>query len=157
AGTAQSAAPNAGYVLTNAAPTTVTLPTTANAGDLVRVLGTGAGGWQVQTSGSQSLLGANAFGPAGATWTAREGIRLWQAVASSTDGSKLVAVVSGGPIYTSTDSGVSWTAQNSGSRNWQSVASSANGSKLVAVEILGQIYTSTDSGTNWTAQVNAGS
>jgi diaminopimelate decarboxylase len=36
---------NAGYVLTNDTLTTVTLPTTASPGDLVRVLGTGAGGW----------------------------------------------------------------------------------------------------------------
>src|SRR5439155_1705734 len=35
AGTTQSAAANTGYVLTNAAQTTVTLPTTASAGDLV--------------------------------------------------------------------------------------------------------------------------
>ena len=153
AGTTQNAAANAGYVLTNAAQTTVTLPTTASAGDLVRVLGTGAGGWQVQAGGSQSLLGGNPYGPAGVTWTARENSRSWQAVASSADGSKLVAGVYGGQIYISTDSGVNWTAHDS-SRYWRAVASSADGSKLVAVVFDGQIFTSIDSGTNWTAREN---
>jgi photosystem II stability/assembly factor-like uncharacterized protein len=45
-------------------------------------------------------------------------------------------------IYTSTDSGATWTARDS-SRSWYSVASSADGTKLVAVEQGGQIYTST--------------
>jgi hypothetical protein len=50
-------------------------------------------------------------------------------------------VVNGGKIYTSTDSGVTWTPRDS-SRNWWAVASSADGSKLVAVVDGGQIYTS---------------
>ena len=39
----------------------------------------------------------------GATWTARTsaGSRSWYGVASSSDGTKLVAVVDGGYIYTS--------------------------------------------------------
>jgi hypothetical protein len=57
---------------------------------------------------------------------------MWNSVASSTDGTKLVAGVMGGQIYTSTDSGVSWTACES-VRVWQSVASSGDGTKLVAV------------------------
>ena len=41
---------------------------------------------------------------------------------------KLAAVVAGGLIYTSTDSGVTWTEQPSaGSRNWYSIASSSDG------------------------------
>src|ERR1035437_8076372 len=35
--------------------------------------------------------------------------------------------VGSGPIYTSTDSGVTWTAQNSVTAGWTSVASSADG------------------------------
>ncbi len=88
---------------------------------------------------------------AGVNWTARENSRWWPSVASSADGTKLVAVENSGQIYTSTDSGTNWTAYES-SRQWQSVASSADGTKLVAVENGGQIYTSTDSGTNWTAR-----
>jgi hypothetical protein len=71
--------------------------------------------------------------PAGVTWTARESSRSWYAIASSADGTKLAAVVYGGQIYTSTDSGVTWTAQASGSRTWTSIASSEDGTKLAAV------------------------
>ena len=79
----------------------------------------------------------------GRTWTPRESSRIWFSVASSADGTKLVAVVNGGQIYTSTDSGVSWTPRES-NRDWISVASSADGGKLVAVAGFdGQIYTST--------------
>jgi len=85
------------------------------------------------------------------------GTRGWISVASSADGVKLVAAVNGGQVYTSTDSGVTWTPRDS-SRNWQSVASSSNGVKLVAVvghnnagtDSGGRIYTSTDSGATWT-------
>jgi photosystem II stability/assembly factor-like uncharacterized protein len=77
------------------------------------------------------------------TWTAQNsGSRNWGVLASSADGSKLVAGVYGGQIYTSADSGTNWTAQG-GSQNWQAVASSADGTKLVACVYGGQIYTST--------------
>ena len=33
----------------------------------------------------------------------------WQSIASSSDGSELAAVVADGYMYTSTDSGASWT------------------------------------------------
>ncbi|PAW84588.1 MAG: hypothetical protein B9S33_11330 [Pedosphaera sp. Tous-C6FEB] len=90
---------------------------------------------------------------AGETWTARDNNRRRTAIASSTDGSKLVATdYPSGQLYTSTDSGVSWTARES-NRAWLGVASSADGSKLVAVDNSpGRIYTSTDGGTNWTAR-----
>jgi hypothetical protein len=42
-------------------------------------------------------------------WTPRESNRKWYSVTSSSNGSKLVAVVNGGLIYISTDSGVTWT------------------------------------------------
>ena len=70
--------------------------------------------------------------------------RYWSSVASSADGTKLVATVGytiytasqPGAIYTSTDSGVTWTPHTSAAPflnlNWSSVASSADGTKLVA-------------------------
>ena len=64
----------------------------------------------------------------------RESNRYWRSVASSADGTRLVAVATGGQIYTSTDSGTNWTARES-NRYWWSVASSADGTKLVAVVI----------------------
>ena len=92
----------------------------------------------------------------------------WTSVASSADGTKLVAVsynqlqsypFVGGAIYISMDSGITWTGR-SGARNgdegWVSVASSADGTRLVAASDWwdgtvwnGTIYTSTNSGTAW--------
>jgi len=60
--------------------------------------------------------------PAGEIWTPRETGRMWTSVASSADGTKLVATATGGQIYTSTDSGVTWIPHDI-NRNWQSVAS----------------------------------
>ncbi|MBI5775646.1 MAG: hypothetical protein HZA89_18155, partial [Verrucomicrobia bacterium] len=98
----------------------------------------------------------------GTTWIARETSRYWYAVASSADGTKLVALDyygsgGGGRIYTSTNSGVTWTPRES-NRYWVSVASSADGTKLVAVEdgygTGGFIYTSTDSGATWAVRAS---
>ncbi len=89
----------------------------------------------------------------GQTWTQRaaSGGRLWQSVASSSDGSKLVAVAYNDNLYTSSDSGVTWTPRDS-VRYWTAVASSADGSKLVAAAhgAGGQLFTSTNSGATWT-------
>ena len=74
------------------------------------------------------------------TWTARESARSWRAIASSSDGTKLAAVVVGGQIYTSTDSGVTWIARES-TRDWRGITSSSDGTKLAAVAYGGQIYT----------------
>jgi hypothetical protein len=173
--TTVTASVNNAYLLVNDATTAVALPGTASAGDVVRISGTGAGGWVAQaftwtareTNRSWSAIAASADGTklvasvyngqlytstdSGVSWTARETNRLWWAVASSADGAKLAAAVNGGQIYTSTNSGVTWTARES-SRNWYAVASSADGAKLVAVVNGGQIYTSTNPGVPWTAR-----
>src|SRR5215831_11463906 len=136
-GTSQQAQPNTGYLLTNDTQVTLTLPPSLNVGDVVRVSGSGAGGWKIAQNAGQSTL----IKPPQSTWTPRDNDRDWQAIASSADGSKLVAVVSYGQIYTSTDAGMTWTPHES-SRNWYSVASSADGTKLVTCEEgAGQIYT----------------
>ena len=70
-------------------------------------------------------------------------------LASNSDGTKLVATVNGGQIYTSIDSGATWTARDV-DRAWSSVASSSDGAKLVATVNGGKIYTSIDSGASWT-------
>ena len=88
---------------------------------------------------------------AGAIWTARDGSRSWYGVASSADGTKLIAAAQGGQLYTSADSGMTWTARES-TRNWFGVASSADGTNLIAGTIGGQLYTSIDSGVTWTAR-----
>jgi len=47
-------------------------------------------------------------GDSGVTWTQTGSKQAWTSVASSADGTKLVAVASLGHIYTSGDSGVTW-------------------------------------------------
>ena len=80
----------------------------------------------------------------------------WSSVAMSADGSRLVAVISGGGIYTSTNSGNNWVSNNAPVANWVSVASSADGSKLAALISGGEIYTSTNSGGTWTSSFTTG-
>ena len=89
---------------------------------------------------------------AGESWLPRESVRLWQDIASSDDGNRLVAVVSGGQIYTSQDSGTNWTPRDS-NRDWVAVASSADGTRLVAAATIdskrGSVFTSSDAGVTW--------
>jgi hypothetical protein len=85
----------------------------------------------------------------------------WSAITSSIDGANLAATVNGGTIYTSSDSGVSWTARTDGvnpsnglpaTANWVSIASSGDGAKLAAIAATpnGGVWTSSNSGSTWT-------
>ena len=147
AGTSQQAQTNNGYVANSAALVTITLPASPAIGAIVRVSGAGAGGWKIAQNAGQSIIGAN-LGLVGTTWTPRASTLNWRCLASSSDGTKLVAGADNGNIYTSTDSGATWTAHDS-PRQWYSVASSADGTKLVAGVNNGLLYTSTDSGATW--------
>ena len=91
--------------------------------------------------------------------TVNGGYGTWRSIASSSDGTKLVAAKSGGGnVYTSSDSGATWTLQSdAGSGNWWAVASNSDGTKLVAAQYGGKLATSTDSGAHWTTQSAAGS
>jgi hypothetical protein len=142
-----TAQPNIGYICTNdTAPMTITLPSSPAVGDVYKAAAVGAGGWKILQNANQMIAAGNLSDSIGESWTARDSIRAWSAVASSADGTKLVATVKGGAGYTSTNSGVIWTSL-SGNANWSSVASSADGTKLVAGEgdisgTTGYIYTS---------------
>jgi hypothetical protein len=86
----------------------------------------------------------------------------WTAVALSADGVKAVAVNAGpaygqgvpGGIYTSTNSGMTWSETLAPSNTWSCVASSADGT-ILAAAILGSslprvpVYVSTNSGATW--------
>jgi photosystem II stability/assembly factor-like uncharacterized protein len=66
---------------------------------------------------------------------------LWRSITSSSDGTKLAAVVLFGYIYTSTDSGATWTERQpitGSTRAWQSITSSSDGTKLAAVADYGR-------------------
>ena len=75
----------------------------------------------------------------------------WYGIASSADGTKLVAVNVSGSIYTSTNSGATWTPSSAPTgKQWQGVASSADGTKFVAADANGNgIFSSTNSGLTW--------
>lgn len=74
--------------------------------------------------------------------------KTWQALAMSADGSKLVAAVNSGGIYTSTDFGATWISNNAPVVTWDAVTSSADGTRMAAA-YLGGIYTSTNGGATW--------
>jgi DNA-binding beta-propeller fold protein YncE len=114
----------------------------------------------LSTPGGPILISTNS----GANWALAAGAPtngLWETVACSADGSKMIATGGGGdhyvfPIYTSPDMGVTWVSNNAPVINWQSVASSADGTRLVAAAELNQvIYTSTNSGAVWTQATTA--
>jgi hypothetical protein len=71
----------------------------------------------------------------------------WTAIASSADGTKLAAGTYNGSIYTSVDSGTTWTTTTVSNMIWLSLASSADGTKLIGGG--NYIYTSTDGGLTW--------
>jgi hypothetical protein len=54
-GTTQSAAVNTGYITNNASLVTVTLPSTAALGEVIRVTGEGAGGWSLAQNAGQTV------------------------------------------------------------------------------------------------------
>jgi len=104
-----------------------------------------------------ALLFLTTVSVSGQTWTLTSApLADWVSVASSSDGTKLVATAipvldtSLGGIYLSTNSGATWELSTAPVTNWYAskVASSAEGSILVE---SGEsfIYISTNSGANW--------
>ncbi len=91
---------------------------------------------------------------AGAIWSLNSlPTASWSAVASSADGTKLVAVANPGQIYVSTNSGATWLPTSAPTAAWTSVASSADGTRLSASTgggSAGRVYLSTNSGATWT-------
>ncbi|MGH7951591.1 MAG: WD40/YVTN/BNR-like repeat-containing protein, partial [Limisphaerales bacterium] len=138
-----------GYVLTNSQLVTVTLPPSPNIGDIVRISGAGAGGWQIAQNANQSVFG-NFLSFSNSAWTLSDASAAnWYSIASSSDGAKMVAAAASLGIYISTDSGATWTATGANNFGWRAVASSADGMKLFAAVDGKGIYT--NSGTSWTA------
>ncbi|MDA8154872.1 MAG: hypothetical protein M0Z52_00240, partial [Actinomycetota bacterium] len=141
-GTSVQAASNTGYIADNSSQVTITLPPVPSMGDIVQVTGAGAGGWKIAQNAGQSI-DARAL----ASWTRTYAlVGSWPSVASSSDGTHLVAVSSGGGIYTSSNSGSTWAQTSAPTTTWQAVASSSDGTHLVAASFNGGIYNSSDSG-----------
>src|ERR1017187_6167839 len=109
---------------------------------------------------STALLTANfAFAQ---TWTQTSAPETnWTAVASSADGTKLVATAGNSGIWVSTNSGATWTQTSAPQSGWFRVASSADGARLAAVgkplpivgppplSYTGSFFASTNSGAAW--------
>lgn len=113
------------------------------------VASSGDGSNLVATALSQTIFTST---NAGINWSPRESARLWQSIASSTDGSVLVAGVgTSGFLYTSTDFGATWVPSNV-SANWAAVACSADGGRMIAVVNGGGVYVSQDMGVSWVAK-----
>ncbi len=144
-GTSQQGAANTGYFLTNNSQATVTLPTNPAPGSTIRVSSTGAGGWKIAQNIGQSVVNVNGYGIA---WAPQTTPAAFGSMASSADGSKIIAC-GGGLLYTSADYGQTWTAHDT-NRGWISVASSPDGTKLIASTYGSYLYTSSDSGLTWT-------
>ena len=147
-----------GYIATNA-QVVVTLPTEPDIaiGEVIGVKAEGSGTWTIAQNPGQTVKAESLGLVAGATWKrAADADRYWSAVASSADGTKLVAAEGErslwsagnvpGLLYTSNDSGLTWTPSTTTPQYWASVASSAKAEVRVAAERNGYIYTSIDGG-----------
>jgi photosystem II stability/assembly factor-like uncharacterized protein len=151
-GTTIQAVIDTGYLLTSPQLVTVTLPASPNSGDIVRLSGAGASGWRVAQNAGQSIIG-NFSSFANSPWTPSGASPLqWRAIALSADGSRVAAVASstGGGIFMSIDSGLTWSGPFGPltSAIWDALALSADGSKVIAAVNGGGVYT--NSGTTWT-------
>jgi len=149
------AQPHAGYVANGASDLTLTLPETSQLrlGDILRVVNSGTGSVSVTPNAGQTFhYGAGTLAPP-MSLLPRGPSAPWRAVASSADGTKLVAVsyFSGGQLHVSSDSGVTWTLSATGA-DWMAVASSADGTKLLAARWNAQLYVSEDAGGTWTTR-----
>ena len=72
-------------------------------------------------------------------------------VASSANGTYLVAATFGGTLEVSGNSGTSWAGAGSSGLGWSAVACSADGSKMAAAVSNSTIYVSSNFGSSWTA------
>lgn len=154
-GVSVQAAPNVSYIFTNAQPTMLTLPENPKIGDIVRVAGTGSGGWTIAQNTGQSILGENIVNSQ-ASWNniLSTPIPAGFSAASSADGAHLI-VGTAAYLVISSDSGATWFVPPSQPAGALRVASSADGRYAAAVRIGDAVYTSADFGTNWLRQTNS--
>lgn len=150
-GASQQAVSNRGYLTTNSARVTVTLPAAPTQGDTVRVSAAGAGGWLLAQNSGQQIISANLGDVLGRVWNSEYLVFDWFGLAMSDDGNTIAAAAWRDKICVSTDGGSSWT-QCESNREWHGIACSADGTKLAACVNGGQIYTSTDTGASWIAR-----
>lgn len=90
------------------------------------------------------------------TWTPTgAATNSWQCIASSADGSRLIAGQYAGSIEISTNGGATWTTNAMTNGFWTSVASSADGTKMLAAAAyednshINGVFTTTNFGASW--------
>ena len=158
-------------MIQSGAQTTLTLPVAdeSKLGDIIWVSSGDSHGWKIAPAASgttETIRIADLPYPTGwlgITWNTQSGsgVHYWAGIASSKDGTHLAAIDqqgsgTGGYIYTSADSGMTWT-QRASAQFWSAIAMSSDGTKLAATVELGGIYISSDSGVTWSNANNAGS
>jgi hypothetical protein len=89
------------------------------------------------------------------TWAASSSaLGAWSATASNAAGDLVVASITGGVVYSSTD-GITYATTGSPSKPWSALAISDSGAKQIAATDTGsdvaQIYYSSNSGSSWAA------
>jgi hypothetical protein len=108
-----------------------------------------ADGFRVVAAGDQSVCLLPYLGPWRWTGASDSGLNN---IASSVDGRRLVAANGAdGLIYTSSDSGTTWTSTAAPTGDWTALSSSADGTNLLAAAYGGQLYISSSAGASWTA------
>jgi hypothetical protein len=124
-GNTQQAVSNTGYLIKTQTQATITLPASPAVGDILKVVVASDGGWLLTQNPGQfvTIRSSSTITP---SFALSPNIRFnsWMYLASSSDGTKLVAVGPDG-IFTSVDSGSTWVSRDSTSRSWQAIASSS--------------------------------
>ena len=131
-----------GYYISGTGPYFMSLVSVATSADGTRLAGASVDGFLCSSTNT------------GATWiTNRVPVQQWYAVASSADGTRLVAGSRGsglgGLIFTSTNSGADWQTTSAPTNYWRTIASSADGTRLIAAGDVFGVYLSTNSGSSW--------
>jgi hypothetical protein len=135
-------------VYTNNGATWTSIGASGNNWGVVAYAGNGGNYAAGTSSGTSSVFTKATAGTTGVTLT-NQSLPVTGLVISA-DGTKLAACVNPGGIYTSTNSGVSWTNTSAPWTTWGCLTASADCTRLVAGVSGGLIYASANFGGNWT-------
>ncbi len=85
----------------------------------------------------------------GVTWSSKNSIRNWSALAMSSDGSRITVGEYNGPLYISSDFGNTWVTAGA-NKQWMGLSMSADGRYQTASLYSDNLYVSSDYGATWT-------
>lgn len=140
---------NSGVTWTQALAPLAYWSSVASSSDGIHLVAVAYGGWGSNGGFVPNTGGVYTSIDSGGTWNQTSApLANWTSVASSADGTHLVATVSPGNIYESVDSGGTWLLTMAPSTYWTSIASSYDGTHLIASVSGpgGGIYTSINGG-----------